>query len=93
MSKRRRKLIKLSTCSCSICKGRAAVCMEGFSWVDRRDPNHHQRHAQEDLLKYLRQAPITGPAGAAYSRRERVLVVRGDLGEQLWSRDGRPSHP
>ena len=68
MAKRqhRPKLISLSTCGCAHCKGRAAVCMDGFEWVDKRDPHHAHRHAKEDLLGYFDRLPV--PVKAALNR-------------------------
>ena len=51
------RVIWLQTCGCTHCKGRAAVCIASFDWVDRRDPNHALRHAQEDLLHYFDRLP------------------------------------
>ena len=51
------KVIWLQTCACSHCKGRAAVCMDSFAWIDRRDPAHSLRHAREDLLTYYDRLP------------------------------------
>jgi hypothetical protein len=31
--------------------------MDAFDWVDKRDPAHSLRHAQEDLLKYFDRLP------------------------------------
>jgi len=53
----RPKLIRLSTCACEHCKGRAAVCMDAFNWLGRRDANHALRHAKEDLLTYFERLP------------------------------------
>jgi hypothetical protein len=50
--------IWLHTCSCAHCKGRAAVCMAAFMWVNQRDPDHALRHAREDLLHYFDRLPI-----------------------------------
>ena len=64
MSRRRSRrdppkgLIWLHTCGCAHCKGRAAVCTAGFSWMDRRDPRHAWRHAREDLLDYFDRLPL-----------------------------------
>ena len=52
------RVIWLQTCGCSHCKGRAAVCMDAFEWVDKRDPAHARRHAQEDLLTYFDRLPL-----------------------------------
>jgi hypothetical protein len=49
--------IELRTCDCSHCKGRAAVCMDAFDWVDKSDLRHALRHAQEDLLSYFDRLP------------------------------------
>jgi hypothetical protein len=51
-----REVIRLHSCSCSCCKGRGAVCMAAFDWVER-DDNHAMRHAQEDMLKYFDRLP------------------------------------
>jgi hypothetical protein len=51
------RLIHLSTCTCTLCKGRASVCMQAFSWIDRRDPAHAIAHAKEDLLSYFDRLP------------------------------------
>ena len=51
------RLIHLHTCACSHCKGRGAVCMDGFDWVDKRDPAHALRHAKEDLLVWFDRLP------------------------------------
>ena len=31
--------------------------MDAFEWVDKRDPAHSLRHAQEDLLTYFDRLP------------------------------------
>jgi hypothetical protein len=31
--------------------------MDAFEWVDKRDPAHARRHAQEDLLHYFDRLP------------------------------------
>jgi len=31
--------------------------MDGFNWVDKRDPRHAHRHAKEDLLGYFDRLP------------------------------------
>jgi hypothetical protein len=31
--------------------------MDAFDWVDKRDPRHALRHAQEDLLQYFDRLP------------------------------------
>src|SRR5262249_24070082 len=56
-NRRAERLIWLHTCGCARCKGRAAVCMAAFTWVDKRDPNHALRHAKEDLLGYFDRLP------------------------------------
>ena len=56
-ARRRPKLIHLHTCACSHCKGRGAVCMDAFDWVDKRDPAHALRHAREDLNDYFDGLP------------------------------------
>ena len=51
------RLIELSTCDCPHCKGRAAVCMAAFDWIDRSKSDHVLAHAQEDLLDYFDRLP------------------------------------
>ena len=53
----RPSLIWLSTCSCTHCKGRAAVCMDSFNWLGKRNADHALRHAKEDLLTYFERLP------------------------------------
>ena len=58
-------LMELHTCNCPHCKGRASVCMNCFDWVDKKDPNHTLRHAQEDLLTYFDRLPAEVKAALA----------------------------
>jgi hypothetical protein len=53
---RRDRYVWFETCGCEHCKGRAAVCEVGFSWLDRRSPNHALQHAQEDF-RYFERLP------------------------------------
>jgi hypothetical protein len=53
------RLIHLQTCSCEHCKGRAAVCMDGFNWIDRGAPNHSLAHAKEDMNRYFDGLPAS----------------------------------
>jgi hypothetical protein len=42
--------IRLYACDCPHCRGRAAVCVNAFSWLNRRDPSHVAAHARADFL-------------------------------------------
>ena len=54
-----RRFIWLHTCGCGLCKGRAAVCMAGFGWIDWENSLHALQHAREDMLKYFDRLPLS----------------------------------
>ena len=57
-------IIRLQTCNCARCRGRATVCMDAFKWMGKCN---EAEHAKQDLLNFFERLPalVKGALNAA----------------------------